>query len=66
MSAAQLRKLTHTFPEYCKNEPVGNTSKEISLADMLEALGQSDRLKKIEEDAEEVRSAHRLLSEYPK
>lgn len=64
-SAAQLRNFTHKFPEYEKNEPQGETKvKDIPLADVLEALGQSDRKGKLEAEAAQVESARRLFSAY--
>ena len=42
--------LTHTLPEWLKNNP-GKSVKDIPLADILEAVGRSDDLETIEEDA---------------
>ncbi|MGD0540535.1 MAG: Panacea domain-containing protein [Tepidisphaeraceae bacterium] len=64
LSAAQLRQYTHDLPEYLKNEPETKTSNDIPLADLLQALGQSDRLEKIEREAAQIRAAHRKFSEY--
>jgi uncharacterized phage-associated protein len=46
----EMVELTHTLPEWLKNDP-GESSKEIPLGDILEATGRQEDLEDIEEDA---------------
>ena len=64
MSPAQLRELTHDFPEYLKREPGGPTSNPITMSDVLDALGQSDRKAKIDEDERKQELADKIFSKY--
>ncbi len=43
----RLRDLTHTFPEWQKNDP-GNSSRPIPLGDILDALDRHDDVEAIE------------------
>lgn len=64
-TAAQLRRLTHEFDEYKKNEPKdGAKVADIPLGDVLEALGQLDRKGKLEAEAAQAESTRRLFSAY--
>ena len=47
-SAAQLRNLTHQFPEWRKNE-VGSSSASIPLGDILDAIGLGEHREEIEQ-----------------
>ncbi len=37
-----LSEITHAFSEWKKNKPAGNSSRAISLSDMLEGVGKKD------------------------
>ncbi|NLX07142.1 MAG: SocA family protein [Phycisphaerae bacterium] len=60
MDEWELVEKTHELPEWRKNDP-GDSSRRIPLPDILEAIGQNDRLKEILEAAEEERSIARLF-----
>lgn len=54
-------ELTHKFPEWQKNKPPGNSMRRIPFGDVLEAVGRSADLPKIEEDAKVSRAFARLF-----
>jgi uncharacterized phage-associated protein len=55
-----LSRLTHEFPEWKKNNP-GTSSRPIPLKDTLEAVGQSEAVQDILEEACEKVRIERLL-----
>jgi uncharacterized phage-associated protein len=58
----QLVEETHKFPEWKKNDP-GQSSQEIPLIDILEAIGRADDLPQIVSDAREQAAARSFFSE---
>jgi uncharacterized phage-associated protein len=56
----QLSRLTHEFPEWKKNEP-GPAPRPIPLEDTLEAVGQSQAVQRILDEAGEKAHMERLL-----
>jgi uncharacterized phage-associated protein len=51
MTEFQLRDLTHGFAEWIKNNP-GNSSRPISLKDILEGVGRGDAVEGVQEEAD--------------
>ncbi len=64
-SAAELRSLSHTFPEWRAHE-CGNSSEPIPLRDILEAVGRSPEAAEVlEQEADEEARVARLLGSAP-
>lgn len=62
--AAELRNLSHTFPEWRAHE-CGNSSEPIPLRDILEAVGRSpEAAEMLEQEAKEEARVAKLLGSY--